>query len=90
MKFKTMDDIDREKHNEGRVKMRTEISEDINDVLGNVFGKPKTSKKKGIFGWIITILKWVVVIFLIVLVADLVLGSVWLLQFFLKSLFGIG
>ncbi len=90
MKFKTMDDVERDKHNEGRVRMRTEISEDINDVLGNVFGKPKTNNKKGIFGWIIYILKWIGVIFLIVLVADLVLGSIWLLKFFLKSLFGLG
>ena len=90
MKFRTMDDVDREKRNEGRFKMRTEISEDINEVIGNVFGKPKTKARKGIFSWILTILKWFGIIFLLVLLADLVLGSVWLLKFFLKSLFGIG
>jgi hypothetical protein len=86
MKFRTMDDIEREKHNEGRTKMRNEISEDINEVIGNVFGKPKKEKNNAA-GWILRI-----VIFLLigVILINLILGNIWLLKFFLKSLFGIG
>lgn len=86
MAIKTMDDVEREKHNEGRIKMRTEISEDINEVIGNVFGKPK-KQKNNIAGWILRI-----VIFLLigVILINIVLGNIWLLRFFLKSLFGVG
>lgn len=85
MKFKTMDDIEREKHNEGRVKMRTEISEDINDVLGNVFGKQK-KQKTSIIGWI---LKCLIFLLLGIILFNIVLGNIWLLKFFLKSFFGL-
>jgi hypothetical protein len=87
--IKTMDDIDREKHKEGREKMKSEMTEDVNDIIGNIFGRQKP-KKRSLWNWIFTLLKIIGVIFLIVLLADLVLGSVWLLKFFLKSLFGIG
>jgi len=90
MAIKTMDDIDREKHREGREKMKSEMTEDVNDIIGNIFGRPKPKRRRGIIDLIFFILKVIGVIFLIILVADLVLGSVWLLKFFLKSLFGIG
>ena len=91
MAFKTMDDIDREKHREGREKMKVEVTEDVNDIIGNIFGRPKPKRKKGSFwGWIFGVLKIIGVIFLLVIAADIVLGSVWLLKFFLKGLFGIG
>ena len=87
MKFKTMDDIEREKQKENRIKMRDEISEDINEVIGNVFGKPEKKKKKGFFSWIWFFIKILGGLFLIVILADILLGSVWLLKFFAKSLF---
>ena len=86
MKIKTMDDIEREKNTENREKMKKEISEDINDVVGNIFGKQKKKKR--------SILKWIAVISLFLLttmiVLNFVLGNIWLLRFFIKSLFGIG
>ncbi len=86
MSIKTMDDVERDKHNEGRIRMRTEISEDINEVIGNVFGKQKKQKTSA-FGWILRI-----IIFLLigVILVNLALGNIWLLRFFLKSLFGVG
>jgi len=86
MAIKTMDDIERDKHNEGRVKMRTEISEDINDVIGNVFGKQK-KQKNSIIGWV---LKIVIFLLLGMIIINFILGNIWLLRFFLKSLFGLG
>lgn len=90
MAFKTMDDIEREKHDEKRTKMKQEISEDINDVIGNVFGKPKIKSRKTWVDRIFDVLKVLGIILLIIIVIDIIFGSIWLLKFFLKSLFGIG
>ena len=90
MAIKTMDDIDREKQKEGRERMKAEVSEDVNDILGNIFGKKKPRRSKGFWGWIITILKIIGIAFLIIIAVDIVLGSIWLLLFFIKSFFGVG
>lgn len=83
MKIRDLDDIEREKHNEARDKMRREVSEDINVVLGNVFGSSK-KEKLGVFGWIIRSLIFII---LGIIVVDIVLGSAWLLKFLIKDLF---
>lgn len=90
MAFKTMDDIEERKRKESREKMKIEISEDINDVIGNVFGKPTVKRKKTWIDWLFNILKAIGIIVLLIILADIVLGSVWLLKFLLKSLFGLG
>lgn len=86
MAFKTIDDIEREKDYEKRKKFVGDISEDVNEVIGNVFGKPK-KKKNGVLSWIWNALKILGLIFLMVILVDIILGSVWLLRFFIKSLF---
>ena len=86
MAFKTIDDIEDKKKKESREKMKTEISEDINDVIGNVFRRPKP-RKKTLMDRIFTLLKWIGVIMLLVVVLNLILGNIWLLRFFIKSLF---
>lgn len=85
MPFKTIDDIEREKHDENREKIKTEISEDINDVIGKVFRKPK--KRKTWIDRVFSILKILGLMLVIVIIIDIVLGSVWLLKFLVKSLF---
>lgn len=89
MAYKTMDDIDKEKHKESRDKMKKEVIEDVNEIIGGIFGKPKKNKKN-IIDKIFGVLKIIGIIVLIMIVINLVLGNVWLLKFFLKSLFGIG
>ena len=84
-----MDDIDREKRKEGREKMKAEVTEDVNDIIGNIFGRPKPMKR-GFWGWTFTILKIIGIILLIIIILDIILGSFWLLRFFLKGLFGFG
>lgn len=84
-----MDDIDQEKRKEGRDKMKREVVEDVNDILGNIFGKPKKTKKN-VVDRIFDVLKILGIIILIMIVVNLVLGNIWLLRFFFKSLFGIG
>jgi len=90
MTFKTMDDIEERKRKENKEKMKVEISEDINDVLGNVFGKPKIKRRKTWIDRIFDLLKILGILVLVMIVINLVLGNIWLLKFFFKSLFGIG
>lgn len=89
MAIKTMDDIERDKHNEDRNKMKREVTEDVNDILGNIFGRPKRTRKSWL-DRVFNILKLLGILVLIMIVINLVLGNIWLLRFFLKSLFGIG
>ena len=62
-----MDDIDREKHKEGREKMKIEVTEDVNDIIGNIFGRPKPKRKKDFWGWMFGILKIIGIILLIII-----------------------
>ncbi|MBS3078915.1 hypothetical protein J4218_02225 [Candidatus Pacearchaeota archaeon] len=85
MPIKTMDDIEREKHKEERGKMRKDISEDINDVIGNIniLRKPK-KEKRGFLGWAF----WIIIFLIIAMVVlNFFLGNIWLLKFFIKNLF---
>jgi hypothetical protein len=88
MAIKGIDDIEREKRIEERFKIKKEAIEDINDVISGVFRKPK--KKKTFIDYIFFILKFLGVIILIMVVVNLILGNIWLLRFFMKSLFGVG
>jgi hypothetical protein len=86
MAFKTIDDIEDRKRKESREKMKTEISDDISDVIGNVFRKPKIRKKTW-FDMFLNLLKIIGVLMLLILFVNLILGNIWLLRFFIKSLF---
>lgn len=90
MAFKTMDDIDENRRQENREKMKTEISEDINDVIGNVLGKPKIKTNKTWIDRVFDVLKVLGIILLVIIAVDIILGSIWLLRFFIKNLFGVG
>jgi len=87
MPIKRLDDIEREKDRERREKMKRDISEDINDVIGNVFGKPKTVRKRGVVDFLFLLLKIFGVLILIMIVINLILGNIWLLKFFIKEFF---
>ncbi|MFA6022978.1 MAG: hypothetical protein WC781_02740 [Candidatus Pacearchaeota archaeon] len=91
MKFKTVDDISREKAKQEREEMTEGFAEDIDNVLNKVQGKfilrkQKNKKKRGILKTIFWVL-FFLVIFIIVL--NFILLNVWALKFFIKSLFGI-
>jgi predicted nucleic acid-binding Zn ribbon protein len=87
MAFKTIDDIEREKHKEERGRMRKDISEDINEVISNIniLKKPK-KEKRGFLTWILLIIALLV---LAVVLINFILGNIWLLKFFIKNLFGM-
>lgn len=84
MAIKTLDDVEEGKRQEKREKLKNEISEDVNEVIGNVFGKPEQKKKS----WLGTVIKISLLILLILIIVNLFLGNIWLLRFFIKSLFG--
>jgi t-SNARE complex subunit (syntaxin) len=91
MVFKDLGDIENDKRLREKEKMKDEISQDIEDVIDNFRRKVNKSreerkKKRGLFGKIIIIL---LLIFAFLCVIDLLLGSVWLLKFFIKSLFNL-
>jgi hypothetical protein len=79
MKITRLEDIDRRKE----VEKRDKITEDINQVMEGVLGK---KKKKG-SNWIWTAGKISLFILVLMLVANLVLGNIWLLKFFWGEMF---
>jgi len=91
MPFKSLDDISRDKEEREREELKKNISNDINDVFGNIMSKrkdDKIKKKKARPLW-----RKVLMFFLglgfFLLAINFVLANFWLLRFFLKSLFNI-
>ena len=78
MPVRRLEDIEKEKHNEKRDK----IAQDINYVIDNVFKKPK---KDDSLVWFI--LKLVIGFISGIIIINLILGNIWLLQFFWKEFF---
>lgn len=79
-----IEDIEADKEAEEREDMKDRLTSDIKDMASRF--KPK-KKKKGILR---TIIVWLIITGLIILVINFVLGNIWLLRFFIKSLFGVG
>jgi len=90
MTFKSMDDIEREKNEEQRKKLKENITEDITDIFGGFLKKSKEEKikrKKAQPFWK-KLIKFLFIVGLLILVLNFVLGNFWLFKFFVKSLFG--
>lgn len=84
MAVKTMDDIEREKQKEKRDRMRKDVSEDINEVIGNINILKKKKNKRSVIGWIVFI---ILIVLGLIIFTNIVLGNIWLLKFLIKSLF---
>ncbi len=78
-KFTTIDDIERDKEKERNKK----IVGDINEMIREVFPQRKPKVKKKRWGFI----KILLFLFLLTFLINLILGNIWLLRFFIKSLF---
>ena len=85
MVIRRIEDIERDKARENRERVKKEITEDVNDVIDNVFKRPK--KGNGIFGFIWGLIKFLGLMILLLVVVNFLLGNIWLLRFFIKSLF---
>jgi len=79
MKITRLEDIDKRKSEE----KRDRITEDINKVVEGVLGGKK-KKNSGLF-W--TVGKIALFILVLMLVANLILGNIWLLKFFWGEFF---
>ena len=79
MKIIRLEDIDKRKSEEKRDK----ITEDINHVVEGVLGGKK-KQKSGLF-W--TVGKIALFILVLMLIANLILGNIWLLKFFWGEMF---
>jgi antibiotic biosynthesis monooxygenase (ABM) superfamily enzyme len=91
MVFKNLDDIERENREKFKKDITNDASEMVEGILNNVedvFKRKKIARDKKRPLWK-KILLFLLILFLFVLVFDLLLGSVWLLKFFIKSLFHI-
>lgn len=95
MVFKGIDDIEKEKNQREKEKFKKDITNDTTEVVENVLNniedvfkrkKIERTKKRPLWRKILGLLG---IIFLFILIIDLLLGSVWLLRFFIKSLFHI-
>jgi len=91
MAFKGIDDIEKE----NKEKLKRDITNDTTEVVENVLNniedvfkrkKIERTKKRPLWRKILGLLG---ILFLFILIIDLLLGSVWLLRFFIKSLFHI-
>lgn len=85
--FKSIDDIERDNAERERKERRDHIAEDINQVLEKVKMRNNAKKKKR--KWWVKILLFLLSIGLFVMVLNFVLGNIWLLKFFIKSLFNL-
>lgn len=83
MVIKRLEDIEREKAQEKREKIKKDIVEDTRDIIEGVFAKP-SDKKESIFSKIVKI---ILLIVLLITFINLVLGNIWLLKFFIKEFF---
>lgn len=82
--FKNLDDIEKENREKEREEGKEQVANDIKDIFDKVLNRPKpkpTAKK------IITTL--IVDVLLLLVALDIFLGSIWLIKFFIKSLFGV-
>lgn len=95
MTFKNMDDILREREEQARDKFKENITDDIDDIMKDLFTrfkgenvKRKKERKKNeiIF---IKILKILGIISLGLLILNFIIGNIWLLRFFIKSLLNL-
>lgn len=88
MKFKTVDDISRDRENREKEEYKEGIAQDIDDVITKVEGKFRSRRKKQRRSFLSTIL-WILFFLLILVVfVNFILLNVWALRFFIRSLFG--
>lgn len=73
--YRTMDDVSRD----SRRRDVDEFVEDINEAFEKIF--PKKLRRK------FTILKWSVKLFLLLFLVTIILGCVWLINFFVRGVF---
>lgn len=89
VRFKTVDDIERDKIKREREEMNENIASDIDDVIGKVQTKISMRKQKKKKRSILKTILWLLFFSLLLLIlANFLLFNIWALKFFIKNLFG--
>ena len=90
-----MNEIDKRRKIREKEKFKSEITDDIDDVMSDIFGRidkkiqgKKNEKDKTITGKIIKLFKFIGLIGLGILVLNFILFNIWLLKYFFNSLTG--
>jgi hypothetical protein len=86
MTFKDLSDIEREHREKERESFKDDLSTDVVDILKRVSTKSKTEKKNK-RPWFMKIIYLLAMFGAFMLVLNFVLVNVWLIRFFIKSLF---
>ena len=76
--YRKVEDIVKDKQEEEKEKAKKEAVKDIKDILNGVF--PKKKKK-------FSLIKWFLFLLLILFLATLILGCVWLIKLFIVGIF---
>ena len=91
MTIKDISDIEREKEEEAKKKISKDASDIAEKFLNNLedtLKRKKIERSKAKNKRLIPrVLKWLGMIISLIIILDLLLGSVWLLKFLIKSLF---
>jgi Flp pilus assembly protein TadB len=88
MTIKGIDDIEKERNERAKEKVAqdtSEVMDKILDNLGDTLKRKKIERQKKKTFWK-RLFGLIGVIILIIIAADILLGSIWLLRFFIKSL----
>lgn len=80
-KFRTADEVTRDVEERKREAFKKMFVNEINEVVENIFPQREKVKKK------FSILKWLGILFLVLLLLTLILGMIWLLKFFISNIF---
>ena len=80
-KFRTSDDVTRDREEREREKFKKNVVEDINEVFGELF--PRKEKKEKKFSPI----KWFFIILAFLILTTLVLGCIFLIKLFIDNIF---
>lgn len=86
-KFRTLDDLERDREIEKQEEFKKKFSKDIRDVWTDIFREPKKPPKKSKnYFW--SFIKWLGILSLGLFIVNFILGNIWVLIHLIKYFFG--
>lgn len=89
-RFRTADDVEKDRAERKKEEFKKRLGNDINDVLGEIFPqreREKIQKEVKKIKRKFSILKWMGILLLFLFLATMIFGMIWLLKFFITGLF---
>lgn len=84
-RFRTLDEIEADRNERERKEFKEKVSGDLRGIFDDFFKPEKKPVKKKSKFW--NFIKWLGLLFLLLLIINFILGNVWLFKFLIKSLF---